>query len=67
MKQPTQQDMQKLKHVFRYTKGTFDYAYDLAPKLTTIDDVTTDAVIYVDSDRAGCKTTRKSTSGGAIQ
>eukprot|EP00974_Lingulodinium_polyedra_P116053 11157751-Lingulodinium_polyedra.AAC.1 len=52
VKQPTQQDMQKLRHLFRYMRGPFSYTYDLAPKLAVTDDATTDVVIYVDSDWA---------------
>eukprot|EP00974_Lingulodinium_polyedra_P133911 11227455-Lingulodinium_polyedra.AAC.1 len=62
MKQPTQQDMQKLKHLLKYMKGMFGYACEFAPKLFIIDDTTVDVVIYVASDWAGRKTTRKSTS-----
>eukprot|EP00974_Lingulodinium_polyedra_P075904 7350849-Lingulodinium_polyedra.AAC.1 len=50
--QPTQQDMQKLKRLLRYAKGTFDYTYGRAPQLMVMDGVATDVAIYVDSDWA---------------
>lgn len=48
-------------------ENALDYTFEPAPELTINEDTTTDVVAYVDSNWAGCKTTRKSISGGVIQ
>ena len=45
--------------------GTLDYALEIAPQTTPTEDP--ELVAYVDSDWAGCRLTRKSTSGRALQ
>jgi len=64
---PTDEDMSKLKHVIKYLKGTIHYVYEIAPKVVTNMHAPLDIRAYVDSDWAGCRTTRKSTSGGVVQ
>ena len=64
--QPTTLDQQKLKHLLRYLKGTQHYRLYARPIVRTIDS-TPDLNIFVDSDWAGCATTRKSTSGFVIK
>ena len=61
---PTEEDYACLKHVLRYLKGTLHYSYELIPRLHPDADKQLELTMYVDSDWAGCKTTRKSTSGG---
>ena len=61
---PTRADMTKLKHLLRYLQGTKDYVCRLRPSHTLSGyDNTFELDVYVDSDWAGCRTTRKSTSG----
>nr|GEY18205.1 uncharacterized mitochondrial protein AtMg00810-like [Tanacetum cinerariifolium] len=56
---PTKKHLKALKRVFRYLKGTINwglwYSKDTAMALTA----------YADADHAGCKDTRRSTSGSA--
>ena len=46
--------------------STKDYEYTLLTNLQMEAEAELDLNVYVDSDWAGCKTTRKSTSGGVI-
>ena len=64
--QPTTLDQQKLKHLLRYIKGTQHYRFYVRPAVRTMD-TTPDLDVFVDSDWAGCATTRKSTSGFVIK
>eukprot|EP00438_Fugacium_kawagutii_P015960 Skav227097 [mRNA] locus=scaffold199:26190:27674:+ [translate_table: standard] len=58
---PTEGDQQNLKHLLRYISGTKHYKQVIRPTATTTPDIN----VYVDSDWAGCQTTRKSTTGFA--
>ena len=51
----------------RYLKGTKHYALALAPRIQLPRDHQAELHCYVDSDWAGCRTTRKSTSGCVLQ
>ena len=64
--EPTTADQQKLKHLLRYIKGTQHYKYYVRPTITATE-IVPDVGVYVDSDWAGCSTTRKSTSGFVIK
>ena len=64
--QPTTLDQQKLKHLLRYIKRTQHYRFYVRPAVRTMD-TTPDLDVFVDSDWAGCATTRKSTSGFVIK
>ena len=64
--EPTTADQRKLKHVLRYIRGTQHYKFYIRPTVKT-SDITPDVDVYVDSDWAGCATTRKSTSGFVIK
>ena len=64
---PTMEDKAKLRHLPRYLKGTQDYHLVLQPKLITNPQAPTELHCFVDSDWAGCRTTRKSTSGTVVQ
>ena len=64
--EPTTADQQKLKHLLRYIKGTQHYKYYVRPTITATE-IAPDVGVYVDSDWAGCSTTRKSTSGFVIK
>ena len=64
--EPTTADQQKLKHLLRYIKGTQHYKCYVRPTVTTTE-ITPDGGVYVDSDWAGCATTRKSTTGFVIK
>jgi hypothetical protein len=61
MSKPDSGDIEKLKHLARYLLGTeravIHHDYQLAPSEWTV---------WVDSDWAGCRVTRKSTSGGLV-
>ena len=63
---PTKQDYNKLKHLLRYLRGTEDYALAISPKSSTTVGEGVELQIHVDSDWAGCSTTRKSTTGVLI-
>ena len=67
LQQPTTADQQKLKHLLRYTKGTQHYKQVIRPTVKIPPRTTPDLNVYVDSDWAGCPTTRKSTSGFVIR
>ena len=64
--EPTTADQQKLKHLLRYIRGTQHYKYYVRPTVTSTE-ITPDVGVYVDSDWAGCATTRKSTTGFVIK
>ena len=64
---PTMEDKAKMRHLLRYLKGTEDYMLILEPRLTTSTQATIEIHSFVDSDWAGCRTTRKSTSGAVLQ
>ena len=65
---PTTESVTKVKHLLRYISGTRDHCQRLNPSVTLSDsDCTLDIDCYVDSDWAGCKTIRKSTSGTVVQ
>ena len=67
---PTEDDEARLKHLLRYMITTKDYKFTLAPRINLLDNSKTHNVqitVAVDSDWAGCQTTRKSTSGGVLQ
>ena len=66
--QPTTADQQKLKHLLRYIKGTQHYKQYVRPTTKTpTAEATPDIQVFVDSDWAGCATTRKSTTGFLIK
>ena len=52
--------------MLRYIKGTQHYRFYVRPAVRTVD-TTPDLDVFVDSDWAGCATTRKSTSGFVIK
>ena len=61
MSNPTYSDFQRLKRIIRYLKG--------APRAVfawPFQSVQSDVKVYNESDWAGCKRTRRSTSGGAV-
>ena len=65
---PTTESVTKVKHLLKFISGTRDYCERLRPSVTMSDsDCTLDIDCYVDSDWAGCRTTRKSTSGTVVQ
>ena len=66
LQQPTTADQQKLKHLLRYIKGTKHYKQIIRPTVKIPPRSIPDLNVYVDSDWAGCPTTRKSTTGFVI-
>ena len=57
-----------MKHLLRYIAGTKDHSQRLCPNVTLeSSNCTLDLDCYVDSDWAGCRSTRKSTSGTVVQ
>ena len=62
MSNPTRGDLQRLKRLARYLKGKprLIMLYRWQPRQTKV-------VTYSDADWAGCRTTRKSTTGGCIK
>ena len=62
---PTEEDYAKLKHLVKYLSATRNYEFTISPSHTSSTDRAT-ITSYVDSDWAGCKATRKSTSGGVL-
>ena len=71
MANPTQEHLANLKHLLRYLLGTKDYALMLKPSTTLpkpdTEQVSLELHTYCDSDWAGCKTTRRSTTGTVTQ
>lgn len=61
MATPCEGDMERIKRLGRYLRGKprFIQWFEWQPAVETV-------VAYSDVDRAGCKTTRKSTIGGCI-
>ena len=66
LQEPTTADQQKLKHLLRYIKGTEHYKQIIRPTIKVPESTVPDLNIYVDSDWAGCRVTRKSTTGFVI-
>ena len=66
---PTVQHRTALKHTLRFLAGTAGTGLMLKPTITLSKETRHKAelTIYTDSDWAGCKTTRKSTTGTVIQ
>ena len=65
---PTTESITKVKHLLRYIVGTKDHCQRLCPNVTLeSSNCTLDLDCYVDSDWAGCRSTRKSTSGTVVQ
>eukprot|EP00438_Fugacium_kawagutii_P020509 Skav212686 [mRNA] locus=scaffold1930:133681:135171:+ [translate_table: standard] len=69
IQQPSIRDQRKLKHLIRYLAGTKHYSFIIKPSLRIgrHHSQPLDLNIFVDSDWAGCASTRKSTSGFIIQ
>ena len=66
--QPTTADQQKFQHLLRYIKGTQRYKQYVRPTTKTpTAEAVPDIQVFVDSDWAGCATTRKSTTGFQIK
>ena len=64
---PTSQSWIRLRHLGRYLQGAKNYVLVLRPKLQVAGRSTPlELETYVDSDWAGCHTTRKSTTGCAV-
>ena len=63
---PTSADQQKLKHLLRYIKGIKHYKQAIRPTAKIPASGAPDINVYVDSDWAGCPTTRRSTTGFVI-
>ena len=65
---PTTESITKVKHLLRYIAGTKDHCQRLCPNVTLeSSNCTLDLDCYVDSDWAGCRSTRKSTNGTVQQ
>jgi len=65
---PTTESITKVKCLLRYIAGTKDHCQRLCPNVTLeSSNCTLDLDCYVDSDWAGCRRTRKSTSGTVVQ
>ena len=65
---PTTESITKVKCLLRYIAGTKDHCQRLCPNVTLeSSNCTLDLDCYVKSDWAGCKSTRKSTSGTVVQ
>ena len=65
---PATESSTKVKHLLRYIVGTKDHCQRLCPNVTLeSSNCTLDLDCYVDSDWAGCRSTRKSTSGTVVQ
>jgi hypothetical protein len=62
MAKPTQRSMLQVKRLARYLLEVPEGVIRFDSEGTKLDKL----IVYVDSDWAGCKTTRKSTSGGAV-
>ncbi len=67
LQSPTLSDQAKLKHLMRYLSGTKNIVETLRPKIKLSQSARCiDIDTFVDSDWAGCVSTRKSTSGMAL-
>jgi hypothetical protein len=66
LQQPTTESNHLLKRLLRYMKGAQDVHFRICPKIQLQVGTSMDLVAYTDSDWAGCRSTRKSTSGGII-
>eukprot|EP00438_Fugacium_kawagutii_P021963 Skav208059 [mRNA] locus=scaffold1124:307567:309060:- [translate_table: standard] len=65
---PTTESVAKVKHLLRHIAGTKDHCQRLCPStMLSNADCTLDIDCFVDSDWAGCRSTRKSTSGTVVQ
>ena len=65
---PTTESITKVKCLLRYIAGTKDHCQRLCPNVTLeSSNCTLDLDCYIKSDWAGCKSTRKSTSGTVVQ
>ena len=64
---PTKEHQAKLKQLLRYLKGTVDYVMMIKSMTFPRPQQPFEIECYVDSDWAGCHTTRKSTSGLVLQ
>jgi len=66
---PTEEDLAKMKHLLRYLKKTEHLSLQLKPTHTLSNDPTAPIEIcsYGDTDWAGCRLTRKSTTGCVVQ
>ena len=62
MSQPREADLVALKHLCRYLKGR----PRLVQKIPSVVNHTWELQVFVDSDWAGCRRTRKSTNGGRM-
>ena len=65
---PTTARITTVKHLLKYIAGTKDHCQRLCPNVTLeSSNCTLDLDCYVDSHWAGCRSTRKSTSGTVVQ
>ena len=65
---PATESITKVKHLLRYIAGTKDHCQRPCPNVTfESSNCTLDLDCYVDLDWAGCRSTRKSTSGTVVQ
>jgi hypothetical protein len=66
---PTEEDLAKLKHLLRYLKKTANDGLQLKPTHTLCKGTDAEICInsYGDTDWAGCKAIRKSTTGCVVQ
>eukprot|EP00971_Amphidinium_carterae_P299386 5948603-Amphidinium_carterae.1 len=69
LQQPDNEDLKNRKQLLRYIEGTIHDKLTLAPKATynVKNEIQVDIESFADSDRAGCNSTRKSTSGHSPQ
>ena len=65
LQEPTEEDYAKMKHLVKYLVATRNYEFVISPGDYASSNRAT-ITSYVDSDWAGCKATRKSTSGGVL-
>jgi hypothetical protein len=66
LQKPTTADQQKQKHLLRYIKETKHYKQIIRPTVNLPAKAIPDLNVFVDSDWAGCPTTRRSTTGFLI-
>ena len=65
LQEPTEEDYSEMKHWVKYLAATRNYEFVISPGDYASSNRAT-ITAYVDSDWAGCKATRKSTSGGVL-